>query len=219
MKTEKRTTIPMNIQFFAEPAADPENQNQDPETDKPEDQNQEPESDESGKAPTLEEVMAEAATERAAKEKNKIALDKALKEVAELKASLRKKMSAQEQEDEAKREQDEQHKAYVASLEEFKHKTEAKDRYLMQGMTPEMAEKAAKAEVDGDMDALTTIQKQHTDSIIKAKEAEWKRTRPPVNAGMDGEFSVTKEQFDKMNYQKRIELKQKNPELFKQLNQ
>lgn len=91
MKTEKRTTIPMNIQFFAEPAADPENQNQDPETDKPEDQNQEPESDESGKAPTLEEVMAEAATERAAKEKNKIALDKALREVAELKASLRKK--------------------------------------------------------------------------------------------------------------------------------
>lgn len=218
MKTENKATIPMNLQFFAEPAGETEGQAQETEIEKPEGQAQETET-EKQETPTLEEIMAEAAAERAAKEKNKVALDKALKEVKELKESLRKKMTAQEQEDDAKREQDEQHKAYVASLEEFKHRTEAKDRYLMQGMSVEMAEKAAKAEVEGDMDMLATIQRQHTESLIKAKEAEWKKSRPPVNAGMDGEFSVTKEQFDKMNYQKRVELKEKNPELFKKYSE
>lgn len=218
MKTENKTTIPMNLQFFAESSGEPEGQVQEPETEKPEGQSQEVETEKT-ETPTLEEIMAEAAAERAAKEKNKVALDKALKEVKELKESLRKKMTAQEQEDDAKREQEEQHKAYVASLEEFKHRTEAKDRYLMQGMSVEMAEKAAKAEVEGDMDMLATIQRQHTESLIKAKEAEWKKSRPPVNAGMDGEFSVTKEQFDKMNYQKRVELKEKNPELFKKYSE
>lgn len=218
MKTETTKSIPMNLQFFAESSGEPEGQVQETETEKPEGQAQEVETEKT-EIPTLEEIMAEAAAERAAKEKNKVALDKALKEVKELKESLRKKMTAQEQEDDAKREQEEQHKAYVASLEEFKHRTEAKDRYLMQGMSVEMAEKAAKAEVEGDMDMLATIQRQHTESLIKAKEAEWKKSRPPVNAGMDGEFSVTKEQFNKMGYAKRVELKNKNPELYKQFTE
>lgn len=204
MKTESNT-IPMNLQFFAET-----------ETEKPDSGEQEDETEKPEGTPTIEEIMAEAATERAAKERNKVALDKALKEVKELKESLRKKMTAQEQEDEAKREQEEQHKAYVASLEEFKHKTEAKDRYLLQGMSVEMAEKAAKAEVDGDMDALTNIQKQHADALVKEKEKEWKKSTGSINAGVDGEFSVTREQFNKMGYQKRVELKRKNPELYKQ---
>lgn len=219
MKTENNATIPMNLQFFAEPETDkPDGQVQEPETDKPDGQTQEPETDKP-ETPTLEEIMAELAKERAEKEKTKVALDKALKETGELKKNLRQKMTAQEQEDEAKREQDEQHKAYVASLEEFKHRTEAKDRYLMQGMSVEMAEKAAKAEVDGDMDGLATIQRQHTESLIKAKEKEWKKSTGGINAGVDGEFSVTKEQFRKMGYEQRVELKAKNPELFKQLNQ
>lgn len=218
MKTETTKSIPMNLQFFAEPKA--EQENKDPEQ-TAEQENKDPEqtTEQENNSPTIEEVMAELAKERAEKEKNKVALDKALKETGELKKTLRQKMSAQEQEDEAKREQDEQHKAYVASLEEFKHKTEAKERYLMQGMCVEMAAKAAEAEVSGDMDGLATIQRQHTDSLIKAKEAEWKKSRPPVNAGMDGEFSVTKEQFDKMGYAKRVELKNKNPELYKKFTE
>ena len=207
MKTESKTNTPMNLQFFAEQETDkPDAQTQEQETDKPD-------------TPTIEEIMAELAKERAEKEKTKVALDKALKETGELKKNLRQKMTAQEQEDEAKREQDEQHKAYVASLEEFKHKTEAKERYLMQGMSVEMAAKAAEAEVSGDMDALATIQKQHTDSIIRAKEKEWKKSTVGINAGVDGEFSVTKEQFNKMSYAKRVELKKRNPELYKQLSE
>ena len=217
MMTEKKEPLmPLNIQFFAKSADDPQgNQNQTPPDDPQGNQNQTPPDDPEDKTPTIEEIMAEAAAERAAKEKNKVALDKALREVKELKDSLRKKMSAQEQEDEAKREQEEQHKAYVKSLEEFKHKTEAKERYLMQEMSVDMAEKAAKAEVENDMDALSAIQRQHTESLIKAKEAEWKRSRSPINAGVDGESSVTKEQFEKMGYQKRVEFKRSNPELYK----
>ena len=219
MKTESKTNTPMNLQFFAEQETDkPDAQTQEQETDKPDTQTQEQETDKPD-TPTIEEIMAELAKERAEKEKTKVALDKALKETGELKKNLRQKMTAQEQEDEAKREQDEQHKAYVASLEEFKHKTEAKERYLMQGMSVEMAAKAAEAEVSGDMDALATIQKQHTDSIIRAKEKEWKKSTVGINAGVDGEFSVTKEQFNKMSYAKRVELKKRNPELYKQLSE
>lgn len=218
MKTETKKTIPMNIQFFAESPDEEPKDNPTPD-EEPKDNLTPTDEPKDNPTPTIEEIMAEVAAERAAKEKNKVALDKALKEVKELKESLRKKMSAQEQEDDAKREQEEQHKAYVASLEEFKHRTEAKDRYLMQGMSVEMAEKAAKAEVDGDMDMLATIQRQHTDALIKAKEKEWKKSTGGINAGVDGEFSVTKEQFDKMGYEKRVELKNKNPELYKKFTE
>ena len=91
-------------------------------------------------------------------------------------------------------EAEEARKAYISELEGYKQKNEAKERYLLQGMAPELAIKAAEAEVTGDMDALADIQKQHTDALIKAKEAEWKKSRPPVNAG-EGGTTMTKEQI------------------------
>ena len=73
-------------------------------------------------------------------------------------------------------------------LEEFKRKTEAKERYLMQGMSVEMATKAADAEVSGDMEALTDIQRQHTEATLKAARAEWQKSIPQPNFGT-GEYS------------------------------
>ncbi len=190
LKKDTRSALPMDLQFFAEAEDNaPEGQTEDGQADIQEDNPQDNPQDDNPQddAQTLEKVMAELAKERAEKEKNKLALDKALKETGELKKTLRQKMTSQEQEDEAKKELEEQHKAYVADLEAFKHKTEAKDRYLMQGLTAEMAIKAAEAEVSGDMDALAAIQKQHTDAIVKQKEAEWKKSRPHVNAGTGDE--------------------------------
>ena len=45
------------------------------------------------------------------------------------------------------------------------------------------------------MDALADVQKQHTQSLIKAKEAEWKASRPRVNVGDDEDSSMTKEEI------------------------
>lgn len=133
--------------------------------------------------PKIEDLMTQLAQEKAQRAKDKNALDKALKEVGELKKSLRARQTAEEQELEAKREEEEAHKLYVAGLEDFKRSTEAKMRYISQGMNTEMAEKAAEAEIKGDMEELVALQKQFVDETVKAKEEEWLKNRPEVNTG------------------------------------
>ena len=97
--------IDYQLQFFAdEPEGETNEQEQGNPTETPE-QEQE-------KTPTVEELMAELAKERAAKAKDKAALDKVLKENGEIKKQLRAKQTQQEIDDEAKREAEEQQKAY-----------------------------------------------------------------------------------------------------------
>ena len=215
--TEMKPRIPLNLQFFAEQeASEPQ------EADKPDDAKPDAQND---GLPTLDEfntLMAELANERAERAKEKVAsektkteLDKALKKVGELTKTVRQNMTAQDLEDEAEKERQAQHAAEFARLQEFERKTLAKERYLMQGMDVEMAGKAADAEVSGDMDKLAEIQKQHTETLVKAKEVEWKKSRPPMNAGVEGETSVTLEQFNKWGYAKRAEFKREHPETYK----
>ena len=173
-----------NLQFFAEEGeAAPENT---------EGQGAEPTEEGSEK---VAELLAELAKERAARQKDKAALDKVLKENGEIKKSLRARQTEQEIEDEAKREEAEKVKAHITELEEYKQRNEAKERYLLQGMDAETAKKAAEAEVSGDMDELAAIQKQHTDALIKAKEAEWKASRPQLNVGEGSGSDMTRDEI------------------------
>lgn len=150
---------------------------------------------ETDNTPSVESLMAEIAKMKAEVEKANLAKDKAMKERGDAVKALREKQSAEEIADEAKREQQEQHEAYVKDLEQFKTRTLAKERYLMQGMTVEMADKAAQAEVDGDMDTLATIQKQHTDAALKAAKAEWQKTIPEANRGTGNAPTMTKDEI------------------------
>ena len=102
----------------------------------------------------MEDLIQQLAGERAARERDKAALDKALKQVGDLTKQLRSRQTQQEIDDEAKRVQEEEIKEHIASLEAYKRENEAKERYLLQGMDAEMAKKAASAEVAGDMDIL-----------------------------------------------------------------
>lgn len=145
--------------------------------------------------PSVETLMAEIAKMKAEVEKSNLARDKAMKERGDAVKALREKQSAEEIADEAKREQDEALKAHMKELEEFQTRTLAKDRYLMQGMTVEMAEKAAQAEVDKDMDTLAAIQKQHTDAVLKAAKAEWQKSIPEVNRGTGNAPTMTKDEI------------------------
>lgn len=143
-------------------------------------------------APNMDTLMAEIARMKVSEQKMKKELDKALKEKGEVTKALRAKQTAAELEDEAKREEEERHQEYVMELEEFKRKTEAKERYLMQGMSVEMATKAADAEVSGDMEALTDIQRQHTEATLKAARAEWQKSIPQPNFGTGEYASMSK---------------------------
>lgn len=132
---------------------------------------------------TLESLMEKIATLEVENKKNKAALDKALKEKGDITKQYREVLTEAQQAKIDKENADEEQRQYVADLEKFKAKAEAKARYALQGMSEEMAVKAAEAEINGDMDALATIQKQHTEMLIKKKEEEWLKSRPPINAG------------------------------------
>jgi len=132
---------------------------------------------------TVESLSADNAKLKAELAKQKLALDKALHNNGELTKQLRAKMTAQEQEDEAKRQEAEAFKNHMADLENFKKKTEAKERYMTIGMSADLAKEAAEAEVSGDMDALTDVYKRHYDASLKASKDEWLKSRPEPAAG------------------------------------
>lgn len=134
---------------------------------------------------TMESLSADNAKLKAELAKQKLALDKALHNNGELTKQLRAKMSAQEQEDEAKRQEAEAFKNHMADLEAFKRKTEAKERYLTIGMGADLAKEAADAEVSGDMDALTAVYKKYNDASLKAHRDEWLKSRPEPAVSRD----------------------------------
>ena len=141
---------------------------------------------EESKTPTIEELMTELAKERAEKVKLKNSLDNTASEAAKYKKALREKQSAEEIQTEEKLKAEEQQRQYIADLEAFKKKAEAKSRYALLGMSEDLATKAAEAEVSGDYDLLAEVHKKHTESMIKAKEAEWYKNRPDPNVGNGG---------------------------------
>ena len=164
---EDKKLLDMDLQFFAE---DPE-----PKEEKTE---EEPEV-------TLESLMAENARLKVESNRNKTALDKALKNNGELTKQLRAKMTAAEAEEQSKQEERARQEAELKELQEFKRKAEARERYMTIGMSAEFAKLAADAEVKGDMDAFATVMKQYNDASIKAQKDEWIRSRPDIQAGHD----------------------------------
>ena len=88
-------------------------------------QNQEPDNKPEEKEPTVEELMAQLAQERAVNAKLKNSFDKTSSELANTKKQLREKQSAEEQEEEAKKEAEEEHKKYVKGLEDTIRMTNA----------------------------------------------------------------------------------------------
>lgn len=165
---------------------------------------------------TVESVMADLKAERAARAKDKAALDNALKKVGDMTKTIRSMQTAEEQAAEVKREQEEQHNDYVKGLENKLALIEAKSRFASMGMDELLAEATAKAELEGDKDTVTSNIKKATDALIKKKEAEWLKSRPaPQGGNDDGACPVTKEQFDNYGYAKRFEFKQKYPEAYK----
>lgn len=135
---------------------------------------------------TIDSMMAEMAQLKAENAKNKAALDKALHNNGELTKQLRAKMSASEQEAEAKREAEEAQANRIKELENYKRRSEARERYMATiGMPPELAKEAAEAEVGGDMDALASVYKRFQEASLKEHEAEWLKKRPLPETSRD----------------------------------
>lgn len=177
-----------NLQFFAEDTGSGADDSTSPDVENT--GNNEPENE---STKTYEDALAEIAAANAEVKKLKAERDAALKKSGDATKALRAKQSEEERRAEEEQAKKEERDEYVKGLEEYKARNEAKNRYLLQGMTAELAEQAADAEVTHDMDALADIQRKHTESLIKAKEAEWKKNTPRVNYGSDS--NVTKEEI------------------------
>lgn len=137
------------------------------------------------KTPTVEELMTQLAQERAEKAKLKNSFDRTSSELADTKKQLKARLTAEEQEAQAKKEADEEHKKYVSGLETKIKTIDATKRYMGLGMDEKLAEETAEAEISGDVEKVTENMKKHQEALIKSKEAEWLKSRPPINAGND----------------------------------
>lgn len=133
--------------------------------------------------PTVEELMAELAKERAANNKLKASFDKAASETAEYKKRLRARQTAEEQAAADQEEARAKREEYIKGLERKVNLTEAKTRYMDLGMDAELAAATAEAELDGDRDVVMENFKKFQDSVLAAKQAEWLKSRPPVQSG------------------------------------
>lgn len=165
-------------------------------------------------SPTVEELMAQLASERAEKEKYKNASDKASSEAAKYKKELRSKQTAEEQEAEAKAEADRRRDEELESLRKELNHNKATAAYKSI-QNEKVVESLIEAVADADHATIASIIEAEKKAAVKAAQAEWLKSRPQVNTGTGTEVSVTKEQFDRMNYAKRVELKRKDPELYK----
>lgn len=168
MKEDNRTIMPLNLQFFAEEGQDgtaPE--------EKPDD-GKKPEGEK--KELSTQDLLVELA-------RYKRSVDKLTKENGELNKKYRATLSEQEQ---ASLEKAEAEAAKDERLKELERKDKVHDlteNFMDLGYSKELAKKAAEAQVDGDTATLFKIQQEVQDSLLKAKEAEWLKSRPEINSG------------------------------------
>lgn len=142
--------------------------------------------------PTVEELMAQLSAERLEKEKNKAALDKALKEKGDITKQLRAKQTAEEraaeEQAEAQRLADEEKENMRKELNHIK----AVNAYKSIS-NEKTVESLIEAVSDADHNAIATIIENEKNAAVKEAKAEWLKTRPQVNSGQYS--SMTKEEI------------------------
>ena len=176
-----RCKMPMNLQFFAESSGGDgggTGEGVDGEGDGSEGEN----------TPSVEELLAQLAQERATNAQNKAALDKALKEKGELTKNLRAKMSAEEQEAEAKKVADEAKDARIQELESKFRMMDFSKRYMGIGMDEKTAETLSEltgelSDADKFFSALDKFMKSKIKSAGEDAIQELIKKNPEIKSG------------------------------------
>ena len=142
--------------------------------------------------PSVDELMAELAKERAEKAKLKNSFDTASSELAATKKQLRTKMTAEEQIEEEKRLADEAKDAKIQELESRFRTMDYSKRYMGIGMDEKTAESLSELTgelVDSDK-FFSALGKFITESNKAAEEnyrQELIKSNPDINAGSGGD--------------------------------
>lgn len=178
---ESRFGFPINLQLFAE--SESSNGGEDVTNN-----NSETNDEHEENTPTVEEVLAELAKERAEKEKLKNSLNTTSSELAATKKQLKTKMTAEEQFEEEKRIADEAKDARIQELETKFRKIEYSKRYMGIGMDEKTAETIS--DLTGELQDPDKFFSS-LDKFIKAKEKtsgedalqKFLKSRPDIKAG------------------------------------
>lgn len=142
-------------------------------------------------------------------DKLKGTLDVKLKELGDMTKKERERMTAEELE----RKEIEEIKAQNELLLKEREIVGAERRFIQSGCDSDLASAGAKALVDADYDALfTVIDKLVANKIANEKEGLLKAMPKPKGGGSS--TAMTQEQFDKLTYNERVELFNKDPETY-----
>lgn len=167
---------------------------------------------EQSSTPTVEELMAQLASAKADAEKYKAANDKLSKSEAEMKRQLRAKQTTEEQEAEAAAEAqriaNEKMEAVLAENNRFRALSAYKN------LDEKTVDLLLGAVSEGDHNSIAKIIENEVQKAVKAKEAEWLKSRPPV--GSNSYSSMTREQIMAItDRDERLRAIAMNPHLFK----
>lgn len=139
--------------------------------------------EESNDGPTVEELMAQLAAERAKSLRLQNEKDTASSEAANFKKKLREKMTAEEQIDAAKKEADEAREKEFNKMKTELATIQATKRYMVLKMDEKFAEETAKAEISGDMETVVANIAKHIKAIEDTAYQKALSDRPDPKAG------------------------------------
>jgi len=173
--------------------------------------------DTEGKTPdvptkTVEELTAELEKANARYSKLKGTLDNKLHELGEATKRERARMS----EDELKAKEIEDIKAQNAELLKERQMVANEKRFIKLGCNDDLASEGAIALTNGDFDALFDVFAKVLDNTISTEKSALLKSMPkPQNSS--GGNTISAEQFAKMGYKERVELLNKDPDLYRKL--
>lgn len=148
---------------------------------------------------------------------SKAVFDKKASEAADLSKQLKARMTEEEAKAIAEAESRAKLEARVQELETERAINTNVNSYLAMGYDEKLARSSAEALVKGDMETVFKNQKTHIETREKALKADLLKQTPPPVGGEKG-TTVSKEQFDAMNFSQRVALKAENPDLYNTLN-
>jgi len=174
--------LPYKLQMFAEGDDNGNEGDNTPDSQSNDDGKSEPDNSSNDDVDKLNEALAELAKVKAEAEKNKKALDKEMSKNQQLTKDLRAKMTADEQ---AQAEKEEAEREAAERLQ--KAETELNRMKAIQAYKAIENEETVNTLIDAindnDHASIATIIENEVKKAIASKEAEWKKSRPPIETG------------------------------------
>lgn len=151
--------------------------------------------------------------------KLKEALNKASSDVANYKKQLKEKMTEQERIEAERKEELEKKDKLLNDLLKEKQVTDFTNNFLSVGYSEDVAKNSAEAIVNGDFGAVFGNLKTFIEGIEKNAKVEALKSTPKPTGNQSDNPSVTKEQFEKMEYMDMLKFSEENPDLFEQYSE